>query len=106
MSKTKPICLTLLVNLRGSENRKIPKGIHLIIGGVFKNPGRTVAIISIYCQEILELARSVLEEAGTRMFAHLNYNVCTLNCTTGVIYSIDLQSCGFKRMIPRLLTIT
>ena len=72
-----------------NENRKIPKGIHLIIGGVFKNPGRTVVITSTYCQEILELACSVHEEADTMMFAHLNYSVCTMNCIIGVICSID-----------------
>ena len=32
-----------------NENRKILKEIHLIIGGVFKNHGRTVAITSTKC---------------------------------------------------------
>ena len=84
---------TNLLNFIGeswmNENGKIPEGMHLIIGGVFKNPGRTVAITSTYCQEILELARSVHEEADTRLFVHLNYNVCTVNCNTGVICCID-----------------
>ena len=72
-----------------TEHKIIPKDIQLIVGGVFRDPGRTVAITSTYYQELPDLSCNEHEEADTRMFAHLNYSVRKENCTTGVICCTD-----------------
>ena len=58
-----------------AQNKSLPAGCTLILGGIFCDPGRTV-LLSADCQvELSELSYEKHEEADTRMFADFAYSV-------------------------------
>jgi len=72
-----------------AQHKSLPAGCTLILGGIFRDPGRAI-LLSADCQtELPELSCEKHEEADTRMFAHLAYSVQHLNHKRAVLMATD-----------------
>jgi len=72
-----------------AQNKSLPTGRTLILGGIFHDPGRTI-LLSADCQiELPELSCEKHEEADTRMFAHIAYSVQYLHHKQAVVVATD-----------------
>jgi len=58
-----------------AQNKSLPVGRTLILGGLFRDPGRTVMLSADCHIEVPELSCEKHEEADTTIFAHLAYSV-------------------------------
>ncbi|CAL8378921.1 unnamed protein product [Arctogadus glacialis] len=88
-----PLNKANLLNYMGeawaTQNKSLPAGCTLILGGIFCDPGRTV-LLSADCQvELPELSCEKHEEADTRMFAHIAYSVQILHHKRAVVVATD-----------------
>ncbi len=88
-----PLNKANLLNYMGeawaAQNKSLPAGCTLILGGIFCDPGRTV-LLSVDCQvELPELSCEKHEEADTRMFAHIAYSVQILHHKRAVVVATD-----------------
>ncbi|XP_060776579.1 uncharacterized protein LOC132886053 [Neoarius graeffei] len=72
-----------------AQNKSLPAGCTLILGGVFCDPGRTV-LLSANCQiELPELSCEKHDEADTRTFAHIAYSVRIMHHKRAVVVATD-----------------
>ncbi|KAJ8403227.1 hypothetical protein AAFF_G00354440 [Aldrovandia affinis] len=88
-----PLNKANLLNYMGeawaAQYKSLPAGCTLILGGIFRDPGRTV-LLSADCQvELPELSCEKHEEADTRMFAHIAYSVQHLHHKRAVVVATD-----------------
>jgi hypothetical protein len=81
-----------LLNFLGESwaRHNFPGGCTLILGGVFKDPGRTLLVSQgSEATELPELSCRRHEEADSRMFAHMAYSVQVLGCKRAVVVAND-----------------
>ena len=71
------------------NNTTLPADLKIVIGGLLKDPGKTIEITKSECTEIPELACREHEEADTRMFAHAAYCIQNYNCDIAVFQATD-----------------
>lgn len=72
-----------------AQNKLLPEGCTLILGGIFCDPGRTV-LLSANCQvQLPELSCEKHEEADTRLFAHIAYSVQFMHYKWAVVVATD-----------------
>ena len=88
-----PLNKANLLNYMGkawaAQHKSLPAGCTLILGGLFRDPSRTV-LLSADCQvELSELSCEKHEETDTRMFAHIAYSVEHLHHERAVVVATD-----------------
>lgn len=84
-----PLNKANLLNYMGeawaAQHEALPPGFTLILGGVFRDPGRAVLLSEDCHIELPELSCEKHEEADTRMIAHIAYCVqCNISTTNGL----------------------
>jgi len=95
----------LLGRVVGHQN--FPSGCTLIIGGVFKDPGRTLLVShGSEARDLPELSCRRHEEADIRMFAHRAYSVQVLGYRWDVVVATDtdvIMMCFYySSQLPKL----
>jgi len=81
-----------LMNFLGESwaHQNFPSGCTLILGSVFKDPGRTLLVShGSEARDLPELSCRCHEEADTRMFAHMAYSVQVLGYRRAVVVATD-----------------
>lgn len=67
----------------------LPQGFKLVLGGMLRDPGKTVLVSTTETTVVPELCCSSHEEADTRIFCHLLYAVQKFGCQKAVIQATD-----------------
>lgn len=67
-----------------NNHARIPANCMMILGGLFRDPGKTVQLTTTEATQLDEISCQIHEEADTRMFAHIAYSV---------------QHMGYKRIV-------
>jgi len=84
-----PLNKANLLNYMGeswaAQNESLPALCTLVLGGIFRDPGRTVLLSAECPVELPELSCEKHEEADTRMFAHIVYSVQHLHHKRAVV---------------------
>ena len=72
-----------------AQNKSLPAGFTLILGGIFRDPGRTILLSADCRTELPELSCAKHEVADTRMFALIAYSVQHLHHQWAVLVATD-----------------
>ena len=72
-----------------AQNKSLPAGFTLILGGIFRDPGRTILLSSDCLMELPELSCEKHEEADTRIFARIAYSVQHMQHKLAIVVATD-----------------
>ncbi|MEW8545282.1 MAG: hypothetical protein AB2693_17300, partial [Candidatus Thiodiazotropha sp.] len=73
------------------NHARLPPDLKIILGGLLKDPEKTIEITKAGFMELPDLACSEHEEADTRMFAHAAYCVQKYGCEVAVFQATDCR---------------
>ena len=71
------------------NNRLLPDGLHLFLGGTFKGRSRDTGVNRSQCSVINQLSCYAHEEVDTRMIAHIQFTIAAFGCQRVIVHATD-----------------